>query len=239
MKKKKKQHFTFFKTLKEYWKIPRYRALIMLGCYFLFFAFIYIYVYIMKMAAISKPSLTVPKDSLAFFSTMDNYEYTYQIEVGDNEGISMHEVSGVRNQDVDNFRFENHLFYISNDIIYSSETKEIIDSFQLDLVKLRPDSLYSMLQYHNSFNKTEYKTGEIKKIYTVPIQNFNVAFLEELPPDTVDTIEIVMYEKNNQIYKIEINLLNLIRLIDDSVQKYVVLIEYQNINNISNIEEVN
>jgi len=51
-------------------------------------------------------------------------------------------------------------------------------------------------------------------------------------------IEIITHESNDTIYKIELDIYNLMKIVNPDFDTYTVLIEYSNIDNIRNVEEL-
>ena len=240
MKKEKKERFGYLKKLREYWKIPRYRSLITLGLYFAFFGIIIIYVSIMESLSSSAISeISKEQDSRILFSTMDNYEYNYEIEASNKLETFSFSVSGIRYDVYDNFKINNESFYVLDNIIYSTDgTKEITDVIKIDLLGLRPNKIYEALQYSIDANKIEYQNGDAKVTYRIPVNKFNIAFLQEIDENNTDVVEITTYESDNEIYQLDLDIYNLMKLTDNNLEKCTVKITYSNINNIKNVEEL-
>lgn len=240
MKKEKKERFGYLKKLREYWQIPRYRSLITLGLYFAFFGIIFIYISIMD--ALPNNTLSeIPKeqDSRILFSTMNNYEYNYEIEASNKSETFNFSVSGIRYDIYDNFKINSESFYVLDNIIYSSDgTKDITDIIKIDLLGLRPSRIYEALQYSIDTNKIEYQNGDVKVTYRVPITKFNIAFLQEIDEANTDVVEITTYEHDNEIYQVDLDIYNLMKLTDNNLEKCTAKITYSNINNIKNVEEL-
>ena len=238
MEKVKKERFTFFKKLLAYWKIPRYRSLITLGLYFLFFAFIFIYIYIMN--SITTPTEEKQEMNAIFaLATMDNYEYYYEIDSLGALETSSYTISGIRYDNQDNFKIGNDSFYVQDDVIYSvDETKDITDIVPIDLLLLRPNHIYEFLQNSTGTSRIEYQNGEAKVTYTVPVTLFNIAFLQGIDETNTDVVEVTTYEKNNRIYQIDLNIYNLMKLVDSNFDSYMIKITYENIDNIKKVEEL-
>lgn len=234
----KKERFIFFKKLREYWKIPRYRSLITLGLYFLFFSIIILYANITN--GISDNKLKEKNvDSLTTFKNMDNYEYNYEFNISSDELIN-YSISGIRYQKQDSFSVMNNNFYVKDSIIYSLDsTKNIKDIINIDLLLIRPNYIYEFIGQSTSKNKIEYQSGESKIIYKIPVKIFNIAFLPSIDPNNIEEVEIITYEKNNQIYQVDLNIYNLMKLVDYNITDYNIKINYSNINNIKNVEELN
>ena len=238
MKKEKKERVSLFKKIREYWKIPRYRALITLGIYILFFVIIYLYIQIMN--HLSGPSIEkVQVDPLIEYSSMDNYEYSYEIDVTGSLETSSYVISGIRYDNQDNFKISNNSFYVQDNIIYSLDgVKNITDFVQIDLLLLLPNRIYDSLNYSTNTSKIEYQNGDAKVTYSIPVSKFNVAFLQGIDETNTDVVEVTMYEYDNQIYQIDLNLYNLMKLVDPTLQGYSIKMTYTNINNIKNVEEL-
>lgn len=239
MKKEKKERFGYLKKLREYWQIPRYRSLITLGLYFVFFGIIILYVSIMD--SLSRNSLTETKtqDSRILFSTMSNYEYNYEIEASNQSETFSFSVSGIRYDDYDNFKINNESFYVLDNIVYSNDgTKDITDIIKIDLLGLRPSRIYEALRYSVDASKIEYQNGDVKVTYKVPVTKFNIAFLQEIDENNTDVVEITTYEHNNEIYEVDLDIYNLMKLTDSNLEKCTAKITYSNINNIKNVEEL-
>lgn len=234
MKREKKEHNGLFKRIREYWKIPRYRALIKLGLYIFFFVIVLLYIRIMNLLS-TRVESTPEVNAMVTFATMDNYEYYYEI----NSGISSYTISGIRYGNQDNFRIGNDSFYVENNVIYSVDgLKDITNIIPIDLVLLRPERMYQFLQSSTDANKIEYQNGESKVTYIIPVTEFNIIFLQEIDLSNTDVVEVTTYEKNHQIYKLDLNIYNLMKLLDPTLESYSIQITYDNINNIKSVEEL-
>lgn len=224
MEKVKKERFKLFKKIREYWKIPRYRSLMTLGLYLLFFAVILLYIHFMSF--FDNPIEEKQEvNAVLTLATMDNYEYYYEIDSVGLLGTSSYTISGIRYEDQDNFKIGNDSFYVQDNIIYSvDENKQITDIVQIDLLLLRPNQIYEFLRNSMSANRIEYQNGEAKVTYSIPVTMFNIAFLQGIDETNTDVVEITTYEKSNQIYQIDLNIYNLMKLVDSNFESYMVKI---------------
>ena len=231
----KKERFGIFKKIHEYSKIPRYRSLMILGMYFLFFLIVIIYVKIMGMLSINvEPENKI--DALTYFRMMDNYEYSYVLETNILDRVYTVDVDGIRYDDVDNFDASNYDFYVKDNIIYSSgHEMDIIDILPIDLLALRPNRLYEAINYSVDKNSIQYQDGDSKVTYKIPVSKYNAAFLQGIE-ESDEVIEITTYESNGVIYKLELDIYNLMKLVNSEFESYTVVIEYSNINNIESVE---
>lgn len=233
---KNKEKVGFFKKLRELWKVPRYKSFIVLGLYFAFFLFVIIYSTIVRSLNSNMPE-TVKMDATTRLSIMDNYEYEYDVKAITPNGIFGYTVSGMRYNGNDNFEILNNDFYIADNIIYSVDENIDINSIvQFDLLAIRPNRIYEFLKESTLTDKIEYESGDIKYIYTIPVKNFNIAFLQGIDDDNTDTVEITLYEEDDYITEIDLNIVSLMKLVDSSVLSYTIEIEYSNIGNIKNTQ---
>lgn len=225
----------FFTKLREYWQIPRYKSLIILGLYMFGFATLIIYSNIVNNNRVIDD--TPQLDAITNLSTMDNYEYLYEVEARTSTGVSGYDITGIRYDDIDNFSILGNDFYIQDDVIYSKvDGVDINKMVHFDLMMLRPDDIYEYLKDSTLISKVEYESGEIKSIYTLPIKFFNIAYLDSIPTDNNDVIEITVYEDSDYVNKIEIDILNIMKLVNSDLKSYKLNITYSNINNIKSVE---
>lgn len=226
---------SFFTKLREYWKIPRYKSLIILGLYMFGFAALIIYSNIVNNNRVIDD---IPElDAITNLSTMDNYEYLYEVEARTSTGVSGYDITGIRYDDIDNFSIIGNDFYVQDDVIYSKvDGVDINKMVHFDLMMLRPDDIYEYLKNSTLISKVEYESGEIKSIYTLPIKFFNIVYLDSIPTDNNDVIEITIYEDSDYINKIEIDILNIMKLVNSDLKSYKLNITYSNINNIKSVE---
>ena len=224
----------FFTKLREYWKIPRYKSLIILGLYILGFAFVFLY---SNIAGFDRPLDDTPEvDPLVNLSTMDNYEYLYEVEAMTSNGISGYDITGVRYDSTDNFSILGNDFYIKDEVIYSkTENIDINKTVHFDLMMLRPDDIYEYIKSSTLINKIEYETGEVKTIYELPVRLFNIIHLDNIS-DNNDVIKIITYEKDDYINRIDIDILNIMKFLNNDLKSYKFNVTYSNINNIKKVE---
>jgi len=206
-----------------------------LGLYFVFFGVIFFYVQFMSF--FSRNNTSPEKvDAIIKFKTMNNYEYTYVLKTNILDKAYTVDVSGIRYADKDTFEISNYDFYVENNIIYSNNHSVDVETLlPIDLLMLRPEKLYSALEYSIDREVVQYQNGDEKAMYKVPVNYFNAAFLQGFP-DSSEMIEITTYESDNQIYKVELDIYNLMKLVNAEFGSYTVVIEYSNIDNIKGVE---
>lgn len=237
MASENKERVGFLKKFREYWGIPRYRALIKLGLYFVFFGLIFLYIQVMSMFSRNNVSTEKDVDTLVKFKMMDNYEYSYVLETNILDKVYTVDVDGIRYDNTDTFEVSDYDFYVENNIIYSdNHNVDITNILPVDLLMFRPENLYSKLENNVEREIIGYQNGDEKVTYKIPVHHFNVGFLQGID-ETNEVIEIITYESNGEIYKLELDIYNVMKLVNPEFESYTVLIEYSNINNIRGVED--
>lgn len=235
MTSENKEHVGLFKKISEYWGIPRYRALIKLGLYLIFFGLIFLYLEVMSLLSSGSSSIE-DVDALDKFKTMNNYEYNYVLETNILDKVYTVDVNGLRYDGKDLFEVSNYDYYVENSIIYSdNHSVDITEVLPVDLLMFRPENLYSKLENSIDREVVEYQNGDKKVMYKIPVHEFNVGFLQGINVDN-EVVQITTYESNNEIYKLELDIYNVMKLVNPEFESYTVLIEYSNINNIKDVE---
>lgn len=206
------------KTIRELWKIPRYHALLVLGLYFLFFAVIFMVFSFKKMDV---PKKIITKTAFENYIEMKNYEYSYTLKGIKNDLPFEQKIKGIYYQNKNTFEYLYNTYEIKDKSIYLNNQK-IENLFDFDIINLEPIHMLSYLEesvdkevtkntvrYNDGTGKTEYKIKNIK----------DSTFFE-----------IVIHEKNNYVYQIELDVTNLLK--QNNITLYQIIIEYNNINQI-------
>lgn len=231
MKKKDSNQTSWFSILKELWKVPRYKSLITLGLYGIFFLSIYLIILISSM--FNKPEENYEIDPIDMYSQMESYEYIYDIK----SNLYTYEVNGTYVNGKDNFSINNNDFYIENNIISAKNIQiNLPEVLSIDLLMIRPNILANIFTKENLKSKTEYENGNTKEIYNVLVTDFNITFLQE-PYDSSKYIEFTVYIEDNLIKEINIDLSEIMQVVNSNIQSYTIDISYSNINNIKSVEE--
>lgn len=146
---------------KEIWQTPRYRALIILALYIIFFAVMFTILKASPKKESNKP--------------LTNY-YRFEIEV---DGEKM---EGLFNNNVITFIYNGKEYTYRND---GSNNEEIEYQDILDYIDI--DKVLKLASENELYSKTEYKDLSIAKTYKI------------------DNREVIIYEKNNKIYEIDVD----------------------------------
>lgn len=230
---------SFFRTFKEAWDNPRLRAIITLGFYVVFFLFVFIYIFVMESIGQNSGIKSLQEaDPFMAYQSMKSYEYTYDITSTDGVNSLNHKILGVHTENLDSFSINNYKFYIQDNVIYSKiEGVQITDILPIDLMMLTPSNLSNYFVNDYLTNKTTYENGDMKAEFSIPVYNFNIAFLQGTLLDNPNYVIITVYIEDNHIQRLSINLDELMKLVDVTIQNYTIDITYNNINNIKSVEE--
>lgn len=204
----------FIRKVREWLKDPKKKALTQLGLYAVFFIFVFI---LIGMGGNSSTPDYIKEDTN---KEVTNYEYIYKIN--DNEVIN--EIVGTLNNSEDTFNY-NGLNYVKKEgVIYLNNTPVTID-FDIDRYKYKNIEL--LIQ--NADSKTTY-TDSKKIVYNMNVVEYFTLLNEVNNCSVIDCTIIsvpITVEEDDYISYVSIDLSNYYG------HKYIVEINYNNINKIS------
>ena len=204
----------FIRKVREWLKDPKKKSLTQLGLYALFFVFVFI---LIGMGDNSSTPNYVPEETN---KDVVNYEYIYKI----NNNEIINQITGTLNNSIDTFNY-NGLNYIKKEgIVYLNNTPVTID-FDIDRYKYKNIELL----IENADSKTTY-TDSSKVVYNMNIVEYFTLLNEVNNCSIIDCTIInvpITVEKDNHINHVLIDLSNYYGY------KYIVEINYNNINKIS------
>lgn len=220
----------YIQKILEIWGNPRYRSLIILGLYAIFFTFVIMYI-----RSLNDNSLKSPKviDIMEEYKNMDNYQYRATIKNTDTK-VLIGKVDG-SNQILN---YNNKDYYIVNDKIYTKEDKyiELDEKFlEFDIWKIDPELVNKLLEKGEINSKTEFTDGISAKNYLVKISDFiKLYFGEEIDDDR--TINVTIYESSTQVTKVELDVTNVYNMGQyANTNDYKITLEYEFIDDINPI----
>ena len=204
----------FIRKVREWLKDPKKKALTQLGLYAVFFIFVFI---LIGMGGNSSTPDYIKEDTN---KEVTNYEYIYKIN--NNEVIN--EIVGTLNNSEDTFNY-NGLNYVKKEgVIYLNNTPITID-FDIDRYKYKSIELL----IENADSKTTY-TDSKKIVYNMNVVEYFTLLNEVNNCSVIDCTIIsvpITVEKDDYISYVSIDLSNYYG------HKYIVEINYNNINKIS------
>ena len=208
----------YFSKAKEFLKDPKKKSLTLLGVYAIFFVFVFA---VTSGGGSSTPDYSNENKEIEdMTATISSYEYIYKIN--NNEVIN--EIVGTLNNSEDTFNY-NGLNYVKKEgVIYLNNTPITID-FDIDRYKYKNIEL--LIQ--NADSKTTY-TDSKKIVYNMNVVEYFTLLNEVNNCSVIDCTIIsvpITVEKDDYISYVSIDLSNYYG------HKYIVEINYNNINKIS------
>lgn len=244
MEKKKVSKFKeTYNKIKQLYDNRKYRALVILGFYVIFFLVIIVMINLSKTAVNNsnyEEFTTTEK-----FKIMNNYEYTYKIEKNLNEEIIYYNIVGKRNINKEIFTVENDIntYYIEDGKIYifqNSNKEEIDNPLSINLLALRPNNLSDFLKNSTLKSTTnDYQNNTIKNTYLLPIKDFMKLYFNDETFDEENFISIITTEENNQIIKVEMDFTNINMNEEHIIDVNKLEFNYQNIGSVDEIKDIN
>lgn len=197
--------------LKELWKIPRYKALIQLGLYLLFFTITFGFMYLIGIISGNKETIAI-KTPLENYKEMVNYEYTYNIKINNIDN----NITGTKYNDKNEFKYLNNEYYINNKLVYSKKTNEQIDKLiNFDILFLDQNNLFDLMTNYSINNKkTVYNNNNSKTEYTISYNSNEINMTTYIEDNYINKITISFIDKTDINIEIVYDNINNIRSYD-------------------------
>lgn len=204
---------------KQLWKDKRYRSIIILLMYLIFFAVIF------SILNLNNDKAQLDYNKPISFKDYNVYNFNTQLDIN----TMIYNLSGKRNQDRYEFIYDNQTFNMNyNDLKQSTLDINIINSFEFT-----PLLINNMLE--NSLLISEKKvvsTNEIITEYSLDLDKYLQILDYKLDIyDYNDMISIMVTEIDEQVTCITLDLTNFYKNLEESYQEYKITINYSNINN--------
>lgn len=220
----------YVKKFIELWNTPRYRSVIILTLYIIFFALV--------IASInsSKPTTnsTNKVDIISIYTQMNNYRYQVTIKneteeklvgrVNDNKQIIMFNDT--------NYYYNNIHLYEQKEDIYKQTDEQLLD---FEIWRMTPTFINSLIKRGTFESKTEYADGEVANTYLVNVANFVELYYGD-ETEANEFISVTLRQNNERVLNAELDLTAIYHQQQFSNQyDYIVKIEYDMIDAISPI----
>lgn len=218
--KKESKIKNFFSKFKELWSDRRYRSIIKLSLYFIFFAIIFLFLGLSTKNEYSY-------DEVVNFEDYVSYEFVTNININDN----IYNLNGERYYEKYKFLYNDEIFNLTyEDIQESYLDKNIINSFNFT-----PDLI------NNIINKSELvsekkiiSSNQIISEYSISLSKYlDILDFNLSNYDNPDFISIIVTESDNLVTKIELNLTNFYKNMEEDYFKYEISISYNSINSVN------
>lgn len=210
----------FFTKLKKMWNDRRYRSILILLMYFIFFAIMFLLLNI--------GTKTVHKDYEQVINFRDYNIYSFSTNIDINGMI--YNIEGKRYKENYEFTYYEQTFNMNYDDIKQSDLdKNIINSFEY-----MPDFLDNII--NNSKLVSEKKiidNNQIIKEYSLELEKYLKILDYNLSDyNSNDLILVTVSEIGNQVISVEIDLTNFYKNLEESYHNYKITINYDYINDI-------
>lgn len=209
-----------YNKFKELWSNKRYRSIIKLLFYFIFFVILFLILG-------STPDETDYYQKKVKFADYVSYNFILNINVNDN----IYSINGSRYYDMYQFSYGGENFKISfSDIIKSNLDKNIINSFNYD-----PNLISNIIKNSNLISEKKIiSNNEIVKEYSITLTKYlNILDFNLTNYDDNDLILLNVTESDELVTKIELDLTNFYKNIEEHYFKYEISISYDKINSVS------
>ncbi len=184
---------SIFKTIKEYWKIPRYHGLMSLGLYFLFFMLIYLLTQPLSGSAPTKDTgyhLTTPyivEYTFKETNQTEEIDHLFQLDVTDHSKILTYKNTG-------------DTYNIVDDQLIGSGV-ELNEILPISIIGLLPETIMTFLQDKMPVSNGTYQDGTTKKEYEAKASELSI-----FASTNQNYILITTYSKNNKLEKIVLDI---------------------------------
>ncbi|MBQ7140986.1 MAG: hypothetical protein IJO32_05730 [Bacilli bacterium] len=212
--KKLKETYEF---IKEKLEDTRTRSATILGLYAIFFFLLFLLLSTGTGNNVEKANTNNLEEIINYSNIQKEYEYTYNLEIREIDKITKYLITGK-----ESIEEKNNLVKIYNDVsqdyVIDNSSEKLYDEEFINLNKII--SLVNDIDYEYT---TEYKNGDILKNYLVPLNKINYLY------DLKENIEISIYEYDNFINKIVIDLTNYEIKNNNNIESVIYTLEYKNI----------
>ena len=202
-------------AFKKLWAIPRYKAIIQLLLWISFFLIIFAVLAIISLFGQTKINNKNIKDNSVKYTEMTSYEYTYEIKYTLENKLYELNVVGTKYNDKNSFKLNGTKYFIIDGYVYDINNNLVSDIIPYyNVAQLEPIAIDELLKTALNKEETLYKDGSKKTEYTL------------------SNVLITTYESKDYLNKIELDLSNYVKTIDNKITAYNIIINYTNINNI-------
>lgn len=230
----------YIKRFKELWAVPRYRSMIKLGLWVIFFVLVSLgvssYEYIDQDSNNNQNDEIVEeeKEALENFKDMDNYSFTIDY-IGNENTV----ITGKNYENKTLIMFENKFYYREGNFIYNIEgeyrsSEEVENPFPSNDFSLQPIDLYKLIKKGTLDEETK-KIQDNTVIKKYIIIDKLILLKYQIPESEKDkaSITVTTYEKEGQINSIKIDLTN-VKKIEEAYdgKEYIITIDYSEIDEV-------
>lgn len=212
-----------FGNLKEAWKVPRYKGLMKLAFWFIFFGLIFL---ILKFGGHEKyvdtEDNTNTDEIIEKESTEKLNSYSYNCQI--NDGVNIVNISGTYYNGIDEFDYNNMHYYLKDNKYYVDNQET---TFNIFMNEFEYNNILELVKAKEYESKTEYKDGSIEELYSIDALTYNSFYHKNY--QTLGNALIKIKKLNSLIISIDLDLSSYY----NEYSSYRVIINYSNYNNIT------
>lgn len=215
----------YIRKFLELWNIPRYRSLLILGLYAIFFMII---IASIKTKNDFSDYSTTQKDAMEEYRIMDNYEYIATITNEDTKILigKVYKEKQIILFDNDNYYFDG-VMYKKDDSYIKIEDKLL----EFDVWKMTPLFISNLVEKGSLDYKTEYSDETISKTYKIDIKEFIKLYFSDDTDSSNTYISVTIYENQTRVTKVELDLSSIYHMKQyANAYDYKITLEYDSIN---------
>jgi len=215
----------------EFWNIPRYRSLIILFIYIIFFAFL--------ISSINTDSVNDYEESdkidiMEEYRNMNNYHCLMIVKNEKEENLTID-----TNENNQLIIFNDDEYYYNNINLYKKDGdvfKKANDTLlEFNVWNFTPMFISNLIEKGTLNSKTEYTDGTFANTYLVKVEDFIKSYYKDETDDT-RTFELTVYQNEKQVNKVTLDLTKIYSMNQNANNyDYVVTLEYSLIGEISPI----
>lgn len=213
----------FIEKFKKLWADKRYRSLIILIMYFIFFLVLF------TILEIGKETSSHNYNNTENLKLEDYQIYEFSTELNINDYT--YNILGKRYNEKYEFEFENQIYTFNyNNLNIDSEiNREIINTFNYT-----PDFLSNVIDNSELVSeKTVIADNRLIKEYSLKLEKYLQILDYNLENYNIeDELIITTSEVDNKITSVSFDLSNLYKYFEENYQKYQITINYSNLNNV-------
>lgn len=209
----------------ELWNIPRYRSLLILALYVIFFTVIIASVRTKNDFSDYNPPI---KNVMEEYRNLDNYEYIATITNEDTKTLvgKVYKEKQIIFFDNNNYYFDGTM-YKKNDSYIKNEDKLL----EFDVWKMNPLFISDLVEMGTLDSKTEYSDETISKTYKIDVKEFIKLYFNDDIDSSDVYISVTIYEDQTRVTKVELDLSSVYHMQQyANVYDYKVTLEYTSVN---------
>lgn len=194
----------YIRSIREFLKDPKKKALTQLGLYAIFFIFVFILISGGNSSESTSTLVEETKTPIEFFEEMKGY--TYKLTYTNIDKIDVIEGTYYDNKSL--FTYNNLKYYYEDSLYIIDNNTYYLSNIEYNIFKVFSSNLSTIIKDLEEESKTMYKDGTVVTNYNIDSNKiYNYLFENESTYNNLSSISIT--ETQNEIHNIVIDLTNL------------------------------